>query len=185
MPARRIRLGCRADSGARGHLVAGAAAKDHAVGQSQRVLLRARSHNRRVPAGHAHRETELERRLRQRPADSHARTQCRRARACSSTRATRARPTGSIRRYSPRTGLFYVNVWENTHHIFARADQSTRRAPATRRDGSPRTILGEASRRACAPSNGRISVRKRRISARFARSIRRPESGDGNTSRAT
>jgi alcohol dehydrogenase (cytochrome c) len=24
--------------------------------------------------------------------------------------------------YSPRTGLFYVNVWENTHHIFARAD---------------------------------------------------------------
>ncbi len=25
--------------------------------------------------------------------------------------------------YSPRTGLFYVNVWENTHHIFARADQ--------------------------------------------------------------
>jgi alcohol dehydrogenase (cytochrome c) len=25
--------------------------------------------------------------------------------------------------YSPRTGLFYVNVWENTHHIFARTDQ--------------------------------------------------------------
>jgi alcohol dehydrogenase (cytochrome c) len=25
--------------------------------------------------------------------------------------------------YSPRTGLFYVNVWENSHHIFARADQ--------------------------------------------------------------
>jgi alcohol dehydrogenase (cytochrome c) len=25
--------------------------------------------------------------------------------------------------YSRRTGLFYVNVWENTHHIFARADQ--------------------------------------------------------------
>jgi alcohol dehydrogenase (cytochrome c) len=25
--------------------------------------------------------------------------------------------------YSPRTGLFYVNVWENTHTIFARADQ--------------------------------------------------------------
>jgi alcohol dehydrogenase (cytochrome c) len=25
--------------------------------------------------------------------------------------------------FSPRTGLFYVNVWENTHHIFARADQ--------------------------------------------------------------
>ena len=28
--------------------------------------------------------------------------------------------------YSPRTGLFYVNVWENTHHIFARADQEYR-----------------------------------------------------------
>jgi alcohol dehydrogenase (cytochrome c) len=26
--------------------------------------------------------------------------------------------------YSPRTGLFYVNVWENTSTIFARADQS-------------------------------------------------------------
>jgi alcohol dehydrogenase (cytochrome c) len=25
--------------------------------------------------------------------------------------------------YSPRTGLFYVNVWENTHHIFARTTQ--------------------------------------------------------------
>jgi alcohol dehydrogenase (cytochrome c) len=25
--------------------------------------------------------------------------------------------------FSPRTGLFYVNVWENSHHIFARADQ--------------------------------------------------------------
>ena len=25
--------------------------------------------------------------------------------------------------YSPRTGLFYVNVWENTHTVFARADQ--------------------------------------------------------------
>ncbi len=25
--------------------------------------------------------------------------------------------------FSPRTGLFYVNVWENTHHIFARTDQ--------------------------------------------------------------
>jgi alcohol dehydrogenase (cytochrome c) len=25
--------------------------------------------------------------------------------------------------FSPRTALFYVNVWENTHHIFARADQ--------------------------------------------------------------
>jgi alcohol dehydrogenase (cytochrome c) len=24
--------------------------------------------------------------------------------------------------FSPRTGLFYVNVWENTHHIFARTD---------------------------------------------------------------
>jgi alcohol dehydrogenase (cytochrome c) len=28
--------------------------------------------------------------------------------------------------FSPRTGLFYVNVWENTHHIFARADQPYR-----------------------------------------------------------
>lgn len=25
--------------------------------------------------------------------------------------------------FSPRTGLFYVNVWENSHHIFARIDQ--------------------------------------------------------------
>ena len=25
--------------------------------------------------------------------------------------------------YSPRTGMFYVNVWENTHHIFARTTQ--------------------------------------------------------------
>jgi alcohol dehydrogenase (cytochrome c) len=25
--------------------------------------------------------------------------------------------------YSPRTGLFYVNVWENTHHVFARTDE--------------------------------------------------------------
>jgi alcohol dehydrogenase (cytochrome c) len=25
--------------------------------------------------------------------------------------------------FSPRTGLFYVNVWENTHHIFARTRQ--------------------------------------------------------------
>jgi len=28
--------------------------------------------------------------------------------------------------FSPRTGLFYVNVWENTHHIFARSDQPYR-----------------------------------------------------------
>ena len=34
--------------------------------------------------------------------------------------------------YSPRTGLFYVNVWENTHTIFARADQPYREgAPYT------------------------------------------------------
>jgi alcohol dehydrogenase (cytochrome c) len=32
--------------------------------------------------------------------------------------------------YSPRTGLFYVNVWENTHTIFARADQPYREGAA-------------------------------------------------------
>ena len=32
--------------------------------------------------------------------------------------------------FSPRTGLFYVNVWENTHHIFARADQEYKEGAA-------------------------------------------------------
>ena len=69
---RRVRLGRGADSGAGRYLVEGQPAQGDAVGQSQRLLLRARSQHRRVPAGDADREAELERRLRQRPADSHA-----------------------------------------------------------------------------------------------------------------
>ncbi len=61
---RRIRLGRGADSGAGRHHVEGATAKGHAVGQPQRLLLRARSQDRRVSAGHADRQTELERGVR-------------------------------------------------------------------------------------------------------------------------
>jgi alcohol dehydrogenase (cytochrome c) len=32
--------------------------------------------------------------------------------------------------FSPRTGLFYVNVWENTHHIFARTRQEYKEGAA-------------------------------------------------------
>ena len=61
---RRVRLGCDAGAGARRHGVAGQAAQADAVGQPQRVLLRARSRDREVPDGQAVREADVGRRHR-------------------------------------------------------------------------------------------------------------------------
>ena len=77
--------------------VAGQPAQGDAVGEPQRLLVRARSHQRPVPAGQAVHESELGRRLRrERAAQQGARI--RRPKARSSTRTTRARPTGTRRR---------------------------------------------------------------------------------------
>ena len=51
--ARRVRLRLDAGAGARRHPVAGPAAQGDAVGESQRLLVRARSRERPVPAGQA------------------------------------------------------------------------------------------------------------------------------------
>src|SRR5262249_3557370 len=68
------RLGLRAGARARRSRVAGQTAQGDAVGEPQRLLLRARSDDGRVPAGQAVREAELERWVREeRPADSRAR----------------------------------------------------------------------------------------------------------------
>ena len=69
---RRVRLGRRADSGACRYFVERQPAQGDAVGQPKRLLLRARPHDRRVPAGDADCQAELERRLRQWTADPHA-----------------------------------------------------------------------------------------------------------------
>ena len=72
---RRLRLRRRADPGARRPGVARHAAQADALGEPQRLLLRARSRDRRVPAGHAVRQSELgQRPRRERPADSDAAT---------------------------------------------------------------------------------------------------------------
>ena len=160
----------------------GTAAKGHALGQPQRILLRARSPHRRVPAGDADRQAELERRVSSngRPIFT--------PNAIPSYEGVLIYPgnQGATNwfnpSYSPRTGLFYVNVWENTHHIFARTDQPyTEGASATRRAGSPRTIRGGALRPGMRASQRPNLARKKKTSARFARSIRRPASGSGNT----
>ena len=43
-------------------------------------------------------------------------------------RATRAGPTGTRRRYSPRTGLFYVSAWEDYASIYVPAPEEYRKA---------------------------------------------------------
>ena len=57
--ARRARLRRGADPCAGGRRIPGAPAQAHVLGQSQRFLLRAGSRNRRIPAGHSLRETDL------------------------------------------------------------------------------------------------------------------------------
>ena len=77
--ARRVRLRRDADSGARRHSVAGPAAQGDALGQPQRLHVRARSHERAVPARQAVREGELDRRPRREgEADEGAVADCRR-----------------------------------------------------------------------------------------------------------
>ena len=73
--ARRARLGCAGAAGAGGRELAGPAAQTAAAGQSQRLLLRARSHQRQAVARQAvPEEAELGRRHRQgRPPDSEQR----------------------------------------------------------------------------------------------------------------
>ena len=69
----RLRLG--AGAGARRHAWQRHAAQADAAGQSQRLLLRARPHERQVPAGQAVRQSELgQRPRRERPADPDARS---------------------------------------------------------------------------------------------------------------
>src|SRR6185436_9222476 len=73
-PGRRVRLGLHAGARARGHAVAGKAAQTDAVGESQWLLLRARSRDRAVPDGQSLREANLESGLRRdRPADQESR----------------------------------------------------------------------------------------------------------------
>src|SRR4029079_991161 len=61
---RRVRLGFHPGSGARRYAVAGEAAQVDAVGESQRLLLRAGSRHRAVPDGQGVCEADLESRLR-------------------------------------------------------------------------------------------------------------------------
>src|SRR5688500_4520391 len=56
----RVRLGRRADSSTGRYFVERQPAQSDAVGEPQRILLRARSKNWGVSAGHAPRQTELE-----------------------------------------------------------------------------------------------------------------------------
>ena len=68
-PARRLGLGCRADPRPRRPRMGGPPAQAHALGQPQRLLLRARPGHRRVPARRSLRQGHLgERTGRKRPA---------------------------------------------------------------------------------------------------------------------
>ena len=80
---RRNGLGLGAGARARRHAVERHAAQAHAVGQPERVLLRARSDQRQVRPRRAVRQAELGRRSRrERPADSAAQHESLRAKAC-------------------------------------------------------------------------------------------------------
>ena len=110
--ARRLGLRRAGDPGARGHRVAGPAAQADRAGQSQRVLLRARSHRRKVPVRQAVRE-ERDVGVRadgRRPADRRAEhgADARGHGACA--RRSTARRTGIRRRSTRSTNLYYVQT---------------------------------------------------------------------------
>ena len=87
----------------------------HALGQSQRLLLRARSHDRRVRPRQAVRESELgERARRARPADRNAA----RRRRTSRYPGVQGGTNWYSPSYSPSTELFYVSAWENYGSVF-------------------------------------------------------------------
>ena len=102
----------------------GRAAQGDALGEPERLLLRARPHDGAVPVGQAVREGDLGRRLRrERPADS-----C--ARPGADAEGTLVYPGNQggtnwyTPSYSPRTGLFYVPGWVNYASLFIKRPQT-------------------------------------------------------------
>ena len=119
---RRVRLGLRTSAGARRHHLAGAAAQGDAVGESQRVLLRAGSRHRSVPDGQGVREAELEQRIRCEGAAHQGGQRQADAEGTYIEPGTQGGTNWYSPSYSPRTGLFYVSAWDNYSVISRKAD---------------------------------------------------------------
>ncbi len=156
---RSLRLRRRAGAGARRSHLEGPAPQADAVGQPQRLLLRARSRDRRVPAGHAVREGQLgQRSRRQGPAASRRRSRS----APPPIRAIRAAPTGTCPSLQSAHGpLLLLGVGELRHDLPARGVRPTRpgsSSPAAasawsrRRPARPRSASAGAARSTTGPT---------------------------------
>ena len=114
-------------------------------------------------------------------ADSHAELDAPAATACSSIRAIRAPPTGSIRRSARAPGCSTSTSGRTRTTFLPAPISNTRKAPAYTQGRLSTNYPGRgiaAGMRAC---SGPISGRKRRTSGPFGPSIPRPASGNGNT----
>ena len=118
-----------------------------ALGEPQRLLLRAGSHERQVPAGEAVREGELGQRARRQQAGQSRRRQPSVAHVPGNQGATNWYSPS----FSPRTGLFYVSTWEDYATIYGAGCRcSIRRAEhfdAARTAGRMRRCQGRRRRR--------------------------------------
>ena len=184
---RRIRLGRHAGAGARRHGVAGPAAQVDAVGQPQRLLLRAGPRHRPVPDGQGVRQADVEPRLR------------REGRPIKNPEFW-PKPMGGIvvspgtqggtnwypPSYSPHTGLFYVPTWENSGGRSAKYRRRRMEGGPALHRSRPRRPMPRRHRTRLRPAAGRHvpqrnSARRKKATARSARSIRRPARRSGTS----
>ena len=125
------------------------AAQDADAGVAQRLLLRARSHDRQEPADRAVRRGELGEGDRQgRAADSRSGDRSRRETAVWSRRTRAAARTTGRRASIAKTGLFIVSAQDALRHLFLQAG-----ARGVRLGG--RRLRGRAARASSAPSTTR------------------------------
>ena len=140
--ARRVRLRLDAGAGARRHHVAGAPAQGDDVGEPQRLLVRARSHDRdsscsgkpfvKVNWMEGFDEKGRPKRVAGSDDGRHARL----------SRTTRARRTGIRRRTVRAPGLFYIPTWMDTSSTYTKGPVEYKEGQSVRRavpdDGVPR-----------------------------------------------
>ena len=177
---RRVRLGFRAGAGARDDRLAGQAAQGDALGQSQRLLLRARSQDGEFLFAKAFVKQNWNIGFDNgRPVKAPGR---------------KPTPEGTVifpgtqggtnwysPSFSPRTGLFYVSVWDNYSAISTYAEVPPWK-PYSVHGRAPRGAgSGRGAGRQAAAAPARPTAPRPKATARSARSIRRPATRSGSS----
>ena len=162
--------------------LAGPAGEADAVGEPQRLLLRARSRDRQVPARAAVRQGELGQRPRRERA---ARSQTPQPPGTPTFPGNQGGTNWYSPSYSPRTGLFYFSAWENYASIYREGPDYQ---PGRNFAGGGFTVLTPvpgAPQSASAAEADQQLDRRSRQRRRASRSIRRPASRSGSSDIST